>query len=74
MPVSTGRSVTNSPTTLALIVNVDTAVLLKFQRDYAGVIAESLRILQKDPKFFLGYSLLTAGYHSAHRWDDNLSC
>ncbi|MGH9643903.1 MAG: TPR end-of-group domain-containing protein, partial [Terriglobales bacterium] len=55
---------------LALIVDVDTAVLLKYQRNYDGVIAESKQILQKDPNYFLGYSMLAAGYFCEHRWDD----
>jgi hypothetical protein len=55
---------------LALIVDVDTALLLKFQRNYDGVIAESQQILQKDPNYFLGYSMLAAGYYCEHRWDD----
>jgi TolB-like protein len=54
---------------LALIVDVDVAVLLKFERNYDGVIAESQRILQMDPNFQLGYSMLISGYFCAHRWD-----
>jgi TolB-like protein/DNA-binding winged helix-turn-helix (wHTH) protein len=55
---------------LALIVDVDVAVLLKFERNYDGVIAESQRILQMDPNFQLGYSMLTTGYFLEHRWDE----
>ncbi len=55
---------------LALIVDVDDAVLRKFQRDYDGVIAESQSILQRDPNFVLGYSMLTTGYYITHRWDE----
>jgi TolB-like protein len=55
---------------LALIVDVDVAVLLKYQRNYDGVIAKSKGILQKDPNYFLAYSMLTAGYYCEHRWDD----
>jgi TolB-like protein/DNA-binding winged helix-turn-helix (wHTH) protein len=55
---------------LALIVDVDVAVLLKFERNYDGVIAESQRILQTDPNFQLGYSMLTTGYFLEHRWDE----
>jgi TolB-like protein/DNA-binding winged helix-turn-helix (wHTH) protein len=55
---------------LALIVDVDVAVLLKFERNYDGVIAQSQRILQIDPNFQLGYSMLTTGYFCEHRWDD----
>jgi TolB-like protein/DNA-binding winged helix-turn-helix (wHTH) protein len=55
---------------LALIVDVDVAVLLKFERNYDGVIAESQRILQIDPNFQLGYSMLASGYFCEHRWDE----
>jgi TolB-like protein/DNA-binding winged helix-turn-helix (wHTH) protein len=55
---------------LALIVDVDVAVLLKFERNYDGVIAQSQRILQMDPNFQLGYSMLTIGYFCEHRWDE----
>jgi TolB-like protein/DNA-binding winged helix-turn-helix (wHTH) protein len=55
---------------LALIVDVDVAVLLKFERNYDGVIAESQRILQMDPNFQLGYSMLSSGYFCEHRWDE----
>jgi TolB-like protein/DNA-binding winged helix-turn-helix (wHTH) protein len=55
---------------LALIVDVDVAVLLKFERNYDGVIAESQHILQIDPNFQLGYSMLAMGYFCEHRWDE----
>jgi tetratricopeptide (TPR) repeat protein len=55
---------------LALIVDVDIAVLLKYQRNYDGVIAKSKEILQKNPNYFLGYSMLAAGYFCEHRWED----
>jgi tetratricopeptide (TPR) repeat protein len=55
---------------LALIVDVDLAVLRKYQRDFDGVIAVSKSILERDPHYHLGYSMLTTGYLCAHRWDD----
>jgi TolB-like protein len=55
---------------LALIVSVDMALLLKFQRDFNGVIAESQSILQFDPNYHLGYSMLATGYYCSHRWDE----
>jgi TolB-like protein/DNA-binding winged helix-turn-helix (wHTH) protein len=55
---------------LALIVDVDVAVLLKFERNFDGVIVESQRILQMDPNFQLGYSMLASGYFCEHRWDE----
>jgi TolB-like protein len=55
---------------LALIVGVDVALLRKFQRDYAGVISESQRVLQLDPNYHVGYSMLTTGYVMTRRWDD----
>ena len=55
---------------LALIVDVDLAVLRKYQRNYDGVIAVSKSILQRDPGYHLGYNMLTAGYFIEHRWDD----
>ena len=55
---------------LALIVDVDLALLRKFQRDYDDVIAVSKNILQRDPNYHLGYSMLTTGYYCEHRWDD----
>ncbi len=55
---------------LALIVDVDLALLRKFQRDFDGVIAVSKNILQRDPNYHLGYSMLTTGYYCERRWDD----
>ena len=55
---------------LALIVDVDLALLRKFQRDFDGVIAVSKSILERDPSYHLGYSMLTTGYYCERRWDD----
>ncbi len=55
---------------LALIVDVDLALLRKFQRDLDGVIAVSKSILERDPNYHLGYSMLTTGYFFERRWDD----
>jgi TolB-like protein/DNA-binding winged helix-turn-helix (wHTH) protein len=55
---------------LALIVDVDLALLRKYQRDYDGVIAVSKSILERDPNYQLGYSMLTTGYFCERRWDD----
>jgi TolB-like protein len=55
---------------LALIVDVDLALLRKFQRDFDGVINVSKSILQRDPNYHLGYSMLTTGYYCERRWDD----
>lgn len=55
---------------LALIVEVDIALLRKFQRDFDGVIAVSKGILERDPDYHLGYSMLTTGYLCERRWDD----
>ena len=55
---------------LALIVDVDLALLRKFQRNYDGVIAVSKSILQRDSTYHLGYSMLTTGYYREQRWDD----
>ncbi len=55
---------------LALIVDVDLALLRKFQRNYDGVIAVSKSILDRDPNYHLGYSMLTTGYYLERRWDD----
>jgi TolB-like protein/DNA-binding winged helix-turn-helix (wHTH) protein len=55
---------------LALIVDVDLALLRKYQRNFDGVIAVSQSILQRDPKYQLGYSMLTTGYLCERRWDD----
>ena len=55
---------------LALIVDVDIALLRKFQRDFDGVISVSKSILERDPNYHLGYSMLTTGYLCERRWDD----
>lgn len=55
---------------LALIVDVDLALLRKFQRNFDGVIAVSKNILQRDPNYHLGYSMLTTGYYCERRWDE----
>jgi TolB-like protein/DNA-binding winged helix-turn-helix (wHTH) protein len=55
---------------LALIVDVDLALLRKFQRNFDGVISVSKSILQRDPNYHLGYSMLTTGYFCERRWDD----
>jgi TolB-like protein/DNA-binding winged helix-turn-helix (wHTH) protein len=55
---------------LALIVDVDLALLRKYQRDFDGVIAVSKNILERDPNYHLGYSMLTTGYFYERRWDD----
>jgi tetratricopeptide (TPR) repeat protein len=55
---------------LALIVDVDLALLRKFQRDFDGVISVSKSILQRDPNYQLGYSMFCTGYLCERRWDD----
>ena len=55
---------------LALIVDVDLALLRKYQRNFDGVIAVSKNILQRDPNYHLGYSMLTMGYYCERRWDE----
>jgi TolB-like protein/DNA-binding winged helix-turn-helix (wHTH) protein len=55
---------------LALIVDVDLALLRKYQRNFDGVIAVSQNILQRSPNYQLGYSMLTTGYLCERRWDD----
>ncbi len=55
---------------LALIVNVDLALLRKYQRDFDGVISVSKNILERDPNYHLGYSMLTTGYLCERRWDE----
>jgi TolB-like protein/DNA-binding winged helix-turn-helix (wHTH) protein len=55
---------------LALIVDVDLALLRKYQRNFDGVIAVSQSILRRDPNYQLGYSMLTTGYLCERRWDD----
>jgi hypothetical protein len=51
-------------------VDVDLALLRKFQRNFDGVIAVSKSILQRDPNYHLGYSMLCTGYYCERRWDD----
>ena len=55
---------------LALIVDVDLALLRKYQRDYDAVIAVSDSIVKRDPNFQLGYSMLAIAYYCEHRWDE----
>ena len=55
---------------LALIVGVDKALLRKYQRDYDGVIREAQHVLQLDPNYKIGYSMLATGYYLKRRWDD----
>jgi TolB-like protein/DNA-binding winged helix-turn-helix (wHTH) protein len=55
---------------LALIVDVDIALLRKFQRNFNDVIAVSKNILQRNPNYQLGYSMLTTGYYCERRWDE----
>jgi TolB-like protein/DNA-binding winged helix-turn-helix (wHTH) protein len=58
---------------LALVVDVDLALLRKFQRDFDGVIAVSKGVLARDPNYRFGISMLTTGYLCEHRWDDFLA-
>ncbi len=55
---------------LALVVGVDVALLRKFQRNFAGVISESQRVLQLDPNYHVANSMLATGYYLSHRWDE----
>ncbi|HEV2426131.1 MAG TPA: winged helix-turn-helix domain-containing protein [Terriglobia bacterium] len=55
---------------LALIIDVDLALLRKYQRDYDGVIAVSQSVLKRDPNFQLGYSMLAIAYYCEHRWGE----
>lgn len=55
---------------LALIVDVDLALLRKYQRDFDGVISVSKSILDRDPNYHLGYSMLTVAYFCEHRYGD----
>lgn len=48
-------------------------MLRKYQRNYDGAIAVSQNILQRDPTFQLGYSMLAAGYFCEHRWPEWLA-
>jgi predicted Zn-dependent protease len=47
---------------LALIVEVDLALLHKFQRNFDGVITVLKSNLRRDPDYHFGYSMLTTGY------------
>lgn len=58
---------------LALVVDVDLALLRKFQRDFDGVIAVSKGVLARDPNYRFGYSMLTTGYFCEHRWNEYLA-
>jgi len=58
---------------LALIVDVDLALLRKFQRDFDGVIAVSKGVLVRDPNYRFGISMLSVGYLCEQRWDDYLA-
>ncbi len=55
---------------LAFIVDVDLALLRKFQRDFDGVISVSKSILARDPNYHLAYSMLTTGYLLERRWNE----
>jgi TolB-like protein/tetratricopeptide (TPR) repeat protein len=55
---------------LALIVGVDKALLEKFRRDYSGVIRESQHVLQLDPNYLTGYSMLATGYYLTKQWSE----
>ena len=55
---------------LALVVGVDIALLNKFGRDYDGTIREAQRVLQLDPNYHTGISMLATGYYMSHRWDE----
>ena len=58
---------------LAYIVDVDLALVRKYQRDYDGVISVTKSIIQRDPQFLLAFNMLTTGYYLEHRWDDYLA-
>jgi len=58
---------------LAYIVDVDLAMVRKYQRDYDGVIAVSKSILDRDPNFLLAYNMLTIGYFIEGRYSDYLA-
>jgi TolB-like protein/DNA-binding winged helix-turn-helix (wHTH) protein len=58
---------------LAYIVDVDLAMLRKYQRDYDGVISVTKNIIDRDPQFLLAYNMLTTGYYLEHRWDEYLA-
>jgi len=54
---------------LALIVDVDTALLRKFQHDYEGVVAVSKSVIARDPESNYGHAMLTTGYYCEKNWD-----
>ncbi len=58
---------------LALIVDVDLALLRKFQRNFDGAITVSRSILERDPNYRFAYSMLTISYFCEHRYDDYLA-
>lgn len=58
---------------LALIVDIDLALLRKFQRDFEGVIAVSKSVLERDPNYRFGISMLSVGYLCERRYDDYLA-
>lgn len=58
---------------LALIVDVDLALLRKLQHDFDGAIAVSKSILQRDPNYRFGYSMLSISYFCEHRYDEYLA-
>jgi TolB-like protein/DNA-binding winged helix-turn-helix (wHTH) protein len=58
---------------LALIVDVDLALLRKFQRDFESAIAVSKSILQRDPNYRFAYSMLTISLFCEHRYDEYLA-
>jgi tetratricopeptide (TPR) repeat protein len=55
---------------LALIVDVDAALLRKYLRDFDGVVAISMSVIERDPNSNYGYAMLTTGYYCEKRWDD----
>lgn len=55
---------------LALIVDVDLAVLRKYQRDYNGVIDVSESIVKRTPTLSSATPCLPTAYYCEHRWDD----
>ncbi len=57
---------------LAYIVDVDLAMVRKYQRDYDGVISVSQSILDRDASFTLAYNMLTIGYFCEGRFPEYL--
>jgi TolB-like protein/DNA-binding winged helix-turn-helix (wHTH) protein len=55
---------------LALVVDVDAALLNKYLHDYNVVIAISKSVIERDPNSNYGYAMLTTGYYCEKRWDD----